>query len=128
MGTARVEVPDSCPDFKGRATSRFRPKLAWRAVSRESVDIPKFGRKSLEMPDFGRQSLDMPNFGLENLDMPKFCRESLDMSLGPRPGWKSQPLFTNSAPFYVPYFQLPALFQFLLQNTEFYVCFTCYCG
>ena len=67
--TSRVEFPDSCPDFKGRATSGFRPKLhsraesltlesldMSRAVSRESLDIPKFGCESLEM---GRESLDM---------------------------------------------------------------------
>ena len=67
MIAARVEVPDSCPDFKSRATSGFRPKLhsraeslslesldMSRAVGRESLDIPKFGRECLEM---GRESL-----------------------------------------------------------------------
>ena len=30
---SRVEVPHSCPDFEGRAASRFRPKLHSRAES-----------------------------------------------------------------------------------------------
>ena len=55
---------------KGRAASGFRPKLhscaeslsleslaLSRAVGRESLDIPKFGRESL---DIGRESLNIP--------------------------------------------------------------------
>ena len=103
---SRVEVPDSCPDFMGRATSGFRPKLhsraesmslesldMSRAVGRLSLDIPKFGRESLDMGresldipkfgrkslDLGRESLDIPKFGRKSLDIPKFGRESLDM-------------------------------------------------
>ena len=56
---------------KGRAASGFRPKLHSRAVGRESLNIPKFGRESLNM---GRESLDIPKFGRESLDM---GRESL---------------------------------------------------
>ena len=77
-------VPDSCPDFKGRATSGFRPNLQSRAeslsldmssaVGRESLDIPKFGRESLDIPRFGDQSLDM---GRESL-CPDFCDPCLD--------------------------------------------------
>ena len=94
--TTRLEVPDSCPDFKGRAISGFRPNLhsraeslslksldMSRAVGRESLDISKFGREILDM---GRESLDIPKFGRESLDMgrksldiPKLGRESLDM-------------------------------------------------
>ena len=74
----RVEVPDSCSDFKVRPTSGFRPKLHSRAASLrpesldmsravgcESLDIPKFVRESLDM---GRESLDIPNSGRERLD------------------------------------------------------------
>ena len=63
----RVEVPDSCPDFEGRAASGLRPKLQShaeslslesmdksRAVVRGSLIIPKFDRESLDM---GRESL-----------------------------------------------------------------------
>ena len=53
LGTARVEVPDSCPDFEGRAASRFRPKLHNRAesLSLESLDmIRAVGRESLDIP------------------------------------------------------------------------------
>ena len=35
---ARVEVPDSCSDFKGRVTSGFRPKLHSCTESLESLD------------------------------------------------------------------------------------------
>ena len=68
---SRVEVPDSCPDFEGLAASGFRPKLhsraeslsleslnMSRAVGRESLDIPKFGREIL---DKGRETLDYQN-------------------------------------------------------------------
>ena len=91
---ARVENPDSCPDFKGRAKSEFRPKLnsrveslsleslvMSRAVGRESLEIPKIGRESLDM---GRKSLDIPKFGRQSLDMsreslcPDFCDPCLD--------------------------------------------------
>ena len=67
MIAAQIELPDSCPDFRRRATSGFRSTLhshteslrlesldISRAVGRESLDIPKFGRESLEM---GRESL-----------------------------------------------------------------------
>ena len=74
---SRVEVPDSCPDFKGRATSRFRPKLHSRAesLSLESLNMSRaVGRESLEYPKFGHQSLDMclsrPNFGMSRLLRP----------------------------------------------------------
>ena len=42
-----------------------------RAVGRENLDIPIFGRENLDM---GRANLDIPKFGRENLDM---GRESL---------------------------------------------------
>ena len=55
-----------------------------RAVDRESLDIPKFGRISLDM---GRESLDIPKFvresldmGRESLDLLKFGCESLEMA------------------------------------------------
>ena len=92
-----VEVPDSCPDFKGRATSGFRPKLhsraeslsleildMSRAVGRKCLNIPKFGRESLEM---GRESLDIPKFGRESLDM---GRESLDIPYKSPSGMKEK--------------------------------------
>ena len=37
-----------------------------RAVGRESLDLPKFGRENLDM---GRESLDVPKLGRESLDM-----------------------------------------------------------
>ena len=58
----RVETPDSCPDFKSRATSGFRPKLHSRAesLSLENLDMScAVVRKSLDIPKFGRESLDM---------------------------------------------------------------------
>ena len=57
----RIEVPDSCSDFKDRATSRFRIKLHSHAESLrlESLDIPKFGRESLDIPKFECERLDM---------------------------------------------------------------------
>ena len=65
---------------KGRAASGFRPKLHSRAESSslESLDMSRaVGRESLNIPKFGRESLDM---GRENLDnIPKFGHESLDM-------------------------------------------------
>ena len=61
-----VEIPDSCPDFKGRDTSGIRPKLS-RAVGHESVYIPKFGRDSLNM---GRERLDIPNMSRNVLVAP----------------------------------------------------------
>ena len=92
-----VEVPDSCPDLKGRATSGFRPKLhsraeslsleildISRAVGRACLNIPKIGRLSLEM---GRESLDIPKFGRESLDM---GRESLDIPYKTPSGMKEK--------------------------------------
>ena len=74
---------------KDRATSGFRPTLhrraeslslesldMSRAVGRESLDMPKFGRERLDM---GRESLDIAKFGRESLDLPKFGRGNLDM-------------------------------------------------
>ena len=98
MIISRVEVPDSFPDFEGRAASGYGPKLHCRAeslslesldmshaVGRKSLDIPKFGRESLAV---GRKSLVIPKFGRESLavgrkslDIPKFGRESLAMGL-----------------------------------------------
>ena len=53
----RVEVPDSCPDFKGRAISGFRPELHSRA---ESLSL-----ESLEMSRaVGRENLDIPSLEL----------------------------------------------------------------
>ena len=58
----RIEAPNSCPEFVGRAASGFRPKFhnraeslrleslkISRAVVRDSLNIPKMGRKSLGM-------------------------------------------------------------------------------
>ena len=64
---------------KGRAASGFRPKLHSRteSLSLESLDMSRaVGRESLNIPKFGRESLDM---GGENLDIRKFGRQSLDM-------------------------------------------------
>ena len=64
---ARVEVPDSCPDFKGRATSGLRPEVHSRAesLSLESLDMSRaVGRESLDM---GRES-----------PCPEFCDPCLD--------------------------------------------------
>ena len=79
---------------KGRASSRFRPKLHSRAeslslesldMSRESLDILKFGRESLDM---GRKSLDIPKFGRESLDM---GHKSLDTDFrDPCPDFRDQ--------------------------------------
>ena len=90
----RVEVPNSCSDFKDSATSGFRPKVHSRTeslsleildmnrnVGRESLDIPKIGHESLDM---GRGILDIPKFGRLSLDMgpeslcPDFCDPCLD--------------------------------------------------
>ena len=49
---ARVEVPDSCTDFKGRATTGFRPKLHSRteSLSMENLDMSRaVGCESLDM-------------------------------------------------------------------------------
>ena len=60
--TTLVEVPDSCPDFKGRATSGFRPNLHSRAesLSLENLDMSRaVGRENLNISKFGRESLDL---------------------------------------------------------------------
>ena len=57
---SRVEVPDSCPDFEGRAASGCRPKLQRRveSLSLESLDMCRaVGRENLDIPKLGRESL-----------------------------------------------------------------------
>ena len=54
INATRVEVPDSCPDFEGRAASGCRPKLHIRAesLSLESLDMNRaVGRESLHIPN-----------------------------------------------------------------------------
>ena len=75
----RIDVPNSCPDFAGRAASVFRLKLysrteslrlesleISRAVCRDSLNLRKLGSKTLEM---SHHSLDNSKMGRESLDI-----------------------------------------------------------